>query len=132
MAATGVLDIISKRHLIAEPNCKPIRKEAKSLGLEKFASLFAFYIIACVISTIILVIENIIKPKMKNQEPPNQRYWIGQRQVHENQTDANPEHTLKLKIHNLLEEIEKSNMDMFFAIQVKKSLNEINSLLQNK
>ena len=131
MAEIGVLDIISKRHRIAEPNCKPLQKEAKSLGLEKFASLFVFYFIACVISMIILVIENIIKPK-KKKDPKNQIYWIDQRQVQENQTDANLEHTLKIKIHSLWEEIEKSNLDIFLTMKMKRSLNEINSLLQNK
>ena len=31
--------------------------------MEKFASLFAFYIVGCIISLIVLVVENIFQPK---------------------------------------------------------------------
>ena len=61
MAESGITNLHNKRHIVSEPNCKPLRSKGRPLGLEKFASLFTFYIIACVVSLIILVIENIYK-----------------------------------------------------------------------
>ena len=62
MAESGITNLHNKRHIVSEPNCKPLRSKGRPLGLDKFASLFTFYIIACVVSLIILVIENIYKP----------------------------------------------------------------------
>ena len=61
MAESGIINLHTKRHIVSEPNCKPLRSKGRPLGLDKFASLFTFYIIACVVSLIILVIENIYK-----------------------------------------------------------------------
>ena len=58
----GILDNYKKRHIIAEPNCKPVRNEGQPLGMEKLAPLFLLYLAGVVMSGIILVMENIIKP----------------------------------------------------------------------
>ena len=62
MAETGINNILRKRHIEPEPNCKPIRAKGNPLGMEKFASLFVLYSISCFLSLIILVMENIYKP----------------------------------------------------------------------
>ena len=68
---SGITDRISKRHIPPEPNCKPLQAKGQPLGMEKFASLFAFYCIGCIISLIILVMENVLKPS-KTQKLQNQ------------------------------------------------------------
>ena len=62
MAESGITNLHTKRHIVSEPNCKPLQSKGRPLGLEKLAFLFTFYIIGCVISLITLVIENIYKP----------------------------------------------------------------------
>ena len=62
MVERGVWNNKYKRHIVLKPNCKPLRATGQSLGMEKFASLFAFYIIGLIISLILLVLENIFKP----------------------------------------------------------------------
>merc|ERR1712008_178584 len=62
MIERGVWNNKYKRHIILKPNCKPLRATGQSLGMEKFASLFAFYIIGLILSLILLVLENIFKP----------------------------------------------------------------------
>ena len=49
--------------MVSEPNCKPVGEKGRPLGFENFASLFIFYIIGCIISLIVLEMENIFKPK---------------------------------------------------------------------
>ena len=74
MAETGITNLHTKRHIVSKPNCKPLESKGRTLGLEKFASLFTFYIIGCIFSLIILVIENIHKPfssKKKSQGAPS-------------------------------------------------------------
>ena len=61
MAESGITNLHTKRHIVSEPNCKPLQSKGRPLGLEKLAFLFTFYIIGCVISLITLVIENIHK-----------------------------------------------------------------------
>ena len=61
MAESGITNLHTKRHIVSEPNCKPLQSKGRPLGLEKLAFLFTFYIIGCVVSLIILVIENIYK-----------------------------------------------------------------------
>ena len=68
MAESGIKNILTKRHLIAEPNCKPIRETGKSLGMEKFASLFTLYLIGCFLAIVIFVTELIFKPKKTQKE----------------------------------------------------------------
>ena len=63
MTETGIVSIQRKRHIIPEPNCKPFREKGRPLGFENFASLFTFYIIGCIISLIVLVMENTFHPK---------------------------------------------------------------------
>ena len=58
---TGIMNILLKRHIIPEPNCKPLQIKGKSIGMEKFASVFSLYSIGIVVSLIILVIEAIFK-----------------------------------------------------------------------
>ena len=67
MAETGINDILRKRHIEPEPNCKPTRAKGNPLGMEKFASLFVLYSISCCVSLIILVMENIFKPPKLNE-----------------------------------------------------------------
>ena len=62
MAESGITNIHAKRHIISKPNCKPLQNKGRPLGIEKFALLFAFYSSCCIISLIILVMENIFKP----------------------------------------------------------------------
>merc|ERR1712018_433876 len=62
MAEAGIINNLSKRHIVPEPTCKPLQSKGRPLGMDKFASLFAFYSICCVISLIILVMEIIFKP----------------------------------------------------------------------
>ena len=62
LAETGNTNILKKRYIEPEPNCKPIRAKGNPLGIEKFASLFVLYSICCFVSLIILVMENIYKP----------------------------------------------------------------------
>ena len=62
MVERGVWNNQWKRHIILKPNCKPLRATGQSLGMEKFASLFGFYLIGLTVSLIILVIENIFRP----------------------------------------------------------------------
>ena len=64
MAETGINNILRKRHIEPEPNCKPIRAKGNPLGMEKFASLFVLYSISCLLSLIILVMNNIYKPSI--------------------------------------------------------------------
>ena len=62
LAETGNTNILKKRYIEPEPNCKPVRAKGNSLSIEKFVLLFVLYSIGCFISLIILVIENIYKP----------------------------------------------------------------------
>ena len=61
LSEVGIKNILAKRHIITDPNCKPLQIKGKSLGMEKFASCFAFYSVGIVISLIVLVIEVIFK-----------------------------------------------------------------------
>ena len=58
---TGIMKVLSKRHIIQEPNCKPMQINGTSIGMEKFASVFSLYSIGIVVSLIVLVIETILK-----------------------------------------------------------------------
>ena len=62
MIERGVWNHKYKQHIISKPNCMPLRNEGQPLGMEKFASLFAFYLIGLVVSLILLILENIFKP----------------------------------------------------------------------
>ena len=62
MKETGITNFLTKRYIIPEPNCKSICRKGKSLGMDKFASLFLFYSICCIFSLITFVMENIFKP----------------------------------------------------------------------
>ena len=61
MTETGIINIQKKRHMVPKPNCKPVREKGKPLGMEKFASLFVFYIVGCIVSLTILALEIIFK-----------------------------------------------------------------------
>ena len=61
LSEVGIKNILAKRHIIPDPNCKPLQIKGQSLGMEKFASCFAFYSVGIVISLIVLVIEVIFK-----------------------------------------------------------------------
>ena len=61
MTEAGINNVLWKRHIESEPNCKPIRAKGTPLGMEKFSSLFVLYSIGCLMSLIILVMEIICK-----------------------------------------------------------------------
>ena len=67
MQERGITSILKRRNLVPEPNCKPQYAKGRPLGMDKFASLFVFYSIGCVISLIILTIENVFKPSRNFQ-----------------------------------------------------------------
>ena len=62
LSEVGIKNILAKRHIIPDPNCKPLQIKGKSLGMEKFASCFAFYSVGIIISLIVLISETIFKP----------------------------------------------------------------------
>ena len=73
MTESGIKESLKQRHDIAEPNCKPLRIEGRSLGMPFFSSLFVFYIFCCILCAIILIFEHIFKPKrISNQLRPGQ------------------------------------------------------------
>ena len=67
MNERGITNILKRRHVVPEPNCKPSQAKGRPLGMEKFASLFVFYSIGCIVSLIILVIENVFRPSRSLQ-----------------------------------------------------------------
>ena len=67
MTETGIMNVLSKRHVVPEPNCRPLQAKGRPLGMEKFAPLFVFYSIGCIVSLIILSIENVIRPSRSLQ-----------------------------------------------------------------
>ena len=58
----GIVNNYHRRHIIAAPNCKPVRNEGQPLGMEKLAPCFLLYLAGLVLSGIILTMENIFKP----------------------------------------------------------------------
>ena len=62
MHERGITSILKRRNLVPVPNCKPQYAKGRPLGMDKFASLFVFYSIGCIISLIILLMENVFKP----------------------------------------------------------------------
>ena len=67
MNERGITSILKRRHFVPEPNCKPQFAKGQPLGMDKFASLFVFYSIACIISLVILLMENVFKPSRSLQ-----------------------------------------------------------------
>ena len=62
LSEVGIKNVLAKRHIIPDQNCKPLQIKGQSLGMEKFASCFAFYSVGIVISLIVLISETIFKP----------------------------------------------------------------------
>ena len=62
LSEVGIKNILAKRHIIPDPNCEPLQIKGESLGMEKFASCFAFYSVGIVVSLIVLISETIFKP----------------------------------------------------------------------
>ena len=67
MNERGITSVLRRRYFVPEPNCKPQFAKGRPLGMDKFASLFAFYSIGCIVSLIILAIENVFKPSRNLQ-----------------------------------------------------------------
>ena len=67
MHERGITSILKRRNLVPVPNCKPQYAKGRPLGMDKFASLFVFYSIGCIISLIILITENVFKPSRNLQ-----------------------------------------------------------------
>ena len=61
MSQTGITNHLEKQFIPSKPNCEPLKPKGQPLSLEKFASLFVFYFIGCILSLIVLMIENIVK-----------------------------------------------------------------------
>ena len=59
MTEAGQLNKLLKKWSVPEPNCSPLHKEGKSLGLEKMISLFIIAMIGICFGFIILIIEKI-------------------------------------------------------------------------
>ena len=79
MQETGVKNILKKRHIIPEPDCKPLHPKGKPLGLSFFISLFVFYLCCCVLCLIIFVLEHIFKPKRSQRiQKPTKEFLRGQ------------------------------------------------------
>ena len=75
LGEVGIQDILSKRHNVPEPNCEPIYKKGQSLGMEKFASIFVLYLIGLIFSLIIVILENVFKPrKLKTPTAYNMKF----------------------------------------------------------
>ena len=68
MTESGIKESLKQRHDIAEPNCKPLRIEGRSLGMPFFSSLFVFYIFCCILCAIILIFEHIFKPNRRSSQ----------------------------------------------------------------
>ena len=100
--------MLAQRHVIPEPNCKPQQTKGRSLGLEKFASLFVFYFICCILSIIILLLEIIYKPS----------------QGYGSQSLASQSSPLNLKLDALHQELE-----MLEAKDALILLNELKTLM---
>ena len=109
MAETGINNILARRHIESEPNCKPTRAKGNPLGMEKFASLFVLYSISCFVSLIILVMENIHKPTKSEKASP--KYSIIKIEGIQNEMqsfsedDTEPMH-LRCKVKQLLREVQ--------------------------
>ena len=72
LSEVGIKNVLAKRHIIPDQNCKALQIKGQSLGMEKFASCFAFYSVGIVISLIVLVIEVIFKVS-KSSSPSIQK-----------------------------------------------------------
>ena len=59
MKEAGQLNELQKKWSVQEPNCSPLDKEGKPLGLEKMISLFILSMIGICTGLIILFIEKI-------------------------------------------------------------------------
>ena len=58
---------------MTEPNCRPLNQEGQPIGMEKFATLFLFFITGCILSLVIYAFEIVFKPtapasKMQSEE----------------------------------------------------------------
>ena len=118
LAETGVKNNLSKRHVISEPNCKPIRTKGRPLGMHFFLSVFVAYFICCIICFIIFVLEHVFKPEIsrKVQKP---RLEILKKELND-------------KIEDLVKCIEYNDMDTIFFLHRKtiSLLNEVKALIE--
>ena len=64
MKEKGITNVLTKRHIMPEPNCEPPSSKGVSLGMEKFASLFVFYINCCIVSLITLRFRINVVPRL--------------------------------------------------------------------
>ena len=62
---TGLINRLDRK--FRNNNYKCWSEPVKSLGMEKFASLFVFYGLMCVLSLIILFVEMLLSQPIKNQ-----------------------------------------------------------------
>ena len=119
MAESGITNILTKRHLVAEPNCKPVRETGQSLGMKKFASLFTLYLIGCFIAIVIFVIELIFKPKKTERRHLNQT------------TTEIAHHKLKVKIEDFQKKLVMNHCDLSVAKKMSEEiLREVKSLIE--
>ena len=66
IAETGIKNSLIKRHIVPEPDCKPLRTKGTSLGLQFFISLFVSYFCVCILCLLIFILEIVFKPNRSN------------------------------------------------------------------
>ena len=121
MAESGITYILTRRHLTDEPNCKPVRRKGKSLGMEKFASIFTLYLIGCFSAIVIFVVELILKPKA---HPNSKQSTFSKVSV------AQAAHNLKVEIENLHKKLVMQDCDLNKAKHMAEDiLHEVKSLI---
>ena len=101
MYETGIRNALARRHIAPEPNCKPLHAKGNPLGKEKLAPLFALYLIGCIMSLIIFVMENVLKP-FKDPEKNNARLIIKMEAIQKELQSFSDDKELQL---SLLEEV---------------------------
>ena len=117
LSETGVKNNLSKRHVISEPNCKPIRTKGRPLGMHFFLSVFVAYFTCCIMCLIIFVLEHVFKPEIssKVQKP---RLEILKKELDD-------------KIEDLVKNIESKDMDTILLRRKTISLlDEIKALIE--
>ena len=121
MSETGLTDVISKKHVIKKPNCAVIQETGNSLGMEKFAPLFALYITGCIVSLILLMIEIIFnKSRPVLQNPPYSSNEFAKQSVNNKQIQVDKLNIIRPKRSRLPRPIQSgfSSTDKIFSYHI--------------
>ena len=109
MSETGIKDVISKKHHIKKPNCASVQETGNSLGMEKFAPLFALYIIGCIVSLLLLMIEIIFnKSRPVLQYPSSSSIEFAKKEPEKNKPGINNTENI-LQLHKIRLSLESSD-----------------------